>query len=361
MASSTRAYLVVLLIMAFYAGTQILSKVAFNRGIDTFAFSFYRIAIATIVLIPVALVLERKKAPPLSSKVAFKIFLHALYGITAPINLFSLGLKLSNSTPISALFNLIPVTTFVLAILFRMETLNLKRIHGFLKATGVLLCFTGVVVLAFYSGPELKPINHHHLNLYHAKTSNIPRSSSNSKIRWAFGVLLMILATTCWSFWHVMQGPLLQEYPSKLLNATLQSIFATFQSLIVTLILQRNFSKWKLGLDITLLAAIYVGIFASALVQYLQIWVIQKRGPVFLAMNIPITLVITFSISWTFLGEIVHLGSIIGAILMIGGLYNVLWGKSREQKAMKQQKQEIEQEKPLEYKEATVPVAENQV
>lgn len=48
--------------------------------------------------------------------------------------------------------------------------------------------------------------------------------------------------------------------------------------------------------------------------------------------------------------------SVIGAVLMVGGLYNVLWGKSKEQKASKQQKQEIQE--PVEYNEATISVTE---
>ncbi|XP_078157144.1 WAT1-related protein At5g64700-like isoform X4 [Carex rostrata] len=307
MASSTRVYLVVLLIMTSYAGAQILSKAAFNRGVDTFVFTFYRTAFGSLFLIPIALLLERKKVPPLSLKVSFKIFMQALYGIAAPTNLFMLGLKFSNTTPTSALFNLIPVTTFVLALLFGMEKVNLKRLHGIMKVTGVLLCFAGVVVLAFYSGPELKPINHHHINLYHANPSHDHGNSRHYSNRWALGVLYMTLATTCWSLWQVFQG-----------------------------------------------------IFVAALVQYLQIWVIEKRGPVFLVMNLPITLVITFAISWTFLGEIVHLGSIIGAVLMVGGLYNVLWGKSKEGQGYKQQKQEIEE--PQEpNRETTIPATQTQV
>ncbi|XP_078157143.1 WAT1-related protein At5g64700-like isoform X3 [Carex rostrata] len=225
MASSTRVYLVVLLIMTSYAGAQILSKAAFNRGVDTFVFTFYRTAFGSLFLIPIALLLERKKVPPLSLKVSFKIFMQALYGIAAPTNLFMLGLKFSNTTPTSALFNLIPVTTFVLALLFGMEKVNLKRLHGIMKVTGVLLCFAGVVVLAFYSGPELKPINHHHINLYHANPSHDHGNSRHYSNRWALGVLYMTLATTCWSLWQVFQGPLLKDYPSKLLNASLQSIF----------------------------------------------------------------------------------------------------------------------------------------
>jgi hypothetical protein len=101
---------------------------------------------------------------------------------------------------------MLPDVNFVY-LLLRMETINLKRVHGIVKATGVLLCFAGVVVLAFYSGPELRPINHHHLSLYHASSSHDNGASTQSRIKWALGIFSMSSATICLSFWQVMQVP----------------------------------------------------------------------------------------------------------------------------------------------------------
>ena len=107
------------------------------------------------------------------------------------------------------------------------------------------------------------------------------------------------------------------------------------------------------------------GVIVTALSYYMQMWTIAKRGPVFLAMSMPLTLIFTIIISSFVLGEAVSLGryarpellmklhkcatklysiticklnfvllyflsSIIAGILLIGGLYNVLWGKSME-------------------------------
>jgi hypothetical protein len=63
---------------------------------------------------------------------------------------------------------------------------------------------------------------------------------------------------------------------------------------------------------------------------YLQAWCIEKRGPVFLAMSNPLGLLLTIFCSSFFLGEIVHLGSLLGSALLVGGLYSVLWGKSKD-------------------------------
>jgi drug/metabolite transporter (DMT)-like permease len=49
------------------------------------------------------------------------------------------------------------------------------------------------------------------------------------------------------------------------------------------------------------------GILASGVAYYMQVWVIDKSGPVFLAMTMPITLLVTLILS-LFLGEAVTVG-----------------------------------------------------
>ncbi|RCV25775.1 hypothetical protein SETIT_5G192800v2 [Setaria italica] len=47
-------------------------------------------------------------------------------------------------------------------------------------------------------------------------------------------------------------------------------------------------------------------------------------------MTMPITLLVTIVLS-SLLGEAVTLGSILGGVVMVGGLYCVLWAKKTEQ------------------------------
>uniref|UniRef100_A0A0A9H750 WAT1-related protein n=1 Tax=Arundo donax TaxID=35708 RepID=A0A0A9H750_ARUDO len=47
-------------------------------------------------------------------------------------------------------------------------------------------------------------------------------------------------------------------------------------------------------------------------------------------MSNPLGLLLTIFCSSFFLGEIVHLGSLLGGALLVGGLYSVLWGKSKD-------------------------------
>lgn len=52
----------------------------------------------------------------------------------------------------------------------------------------------------------------------------------------------------------------------------------------------------------------FQGVVVAAISYYLQIWVIEKRGPVFLSMSMPLSLVFTMAIASFLLGEDVSLG-----------------------------------------------------
>ncbi|RCV25778.1 hypothetical protein SEVIR_5G195400v4 [Setaria viridis] len=328
------AFVVAFLLRAIYGGMQIVTKNAFNEGMSTTVFVFYRHLIAILFLVPVAFVLERKTAPPLSFKVSLKLFVHALYGISGAINIYGLGLSYASATASSAIFNLLPAVAFFLAVLLGMETLNMKKFHGIAKVCGILFSLAGVVVLAFYQGPEMKSFNHHHL--FHHISNFHGEATAHPRRTWILGIFLTTLSTTSWALWTVLQGPMLEAYPSKLLNTTLQMIFATIQSFFIALVAERDFAKWRLGLDARLIAVVYSGILVSGVAYYMQVWVIDKSGPVFLAMTMPITLLVTIILS-LFLGEAVTLGSILGGVIMVGGLYSVLWAKRSEHVVVRKQ------------------------
>jgi hypothetical protein len=54
-----------------------------------------------------------------------------------------------------------------------------------------------------------------------------------------------------------VQSALLKEYPNKMLVTVTQCVFSTVQSFVVAVVAERDFSKWKLRFDISLLAIIY--------------------------------------------------------------------------------------------------------
>ncbi|XP_008811231.2 WAT1-related protein At5g64700-like isoform X1 [Phoenix dactylifera] len=326
--NNAKVYLVAVLISLIRVGMQILTKAAFNTGMSTTVFVFYRQASAALFLTPIAFVLERKRAPPLPFMVCFKIFMLAFLGLAVYFNILSLALDYTSATLAAAMINFIPVLTFIFAVLFGMEAIKLRSRKGIAKVSGVVLCLAGILTMAFYKGPHLKSFIHH--SLLGQGHSHSDRSHSHSHNTWILGTFLMTIAASTLSLWMVLQGPVLQEYPSKLLFTTLQCHFGTAQSFFIALASERDFSRWKLGSDINLIAVGYGSIIGIGVSYYLQSWTIEKRGPVFLAMFMPLTLVITMILSSFLLAEQIGLGSVLGGSLMVGGLYSVLWGKSKE-------------------------------
>ncbi|KAJ0882130.1 putative EamA domain-containing protein [Helianthus annuus] len=107
-------------------------------------------------------------------------------------------------------------------------------------------------------------------------------------------------------------------------------ILSLIQSMVAAIIMERNLSSWKLGWDVNLLSVAYCGVIVTAFTYWLQLWSIEKRGPVFTAMFTPLALIITAIVSAFLWKETLYLGSVFGAVLLAGGLYCVLWGKSKE-------------------------------
>ncbi|KAF8412071.1 hypothetical protein HHK36_000024 [Tetracentron sinense] len=102
-----------------YGGSNILVKVALDKGMNQIVFVVYRHLIAMLVLGPFAYVLERKQRPSLSWLMMIKIFVLATLGTTIHLNVYYAGLEYTSPTVASALSNVIPGLTFLMAVSLR--------------------------------------------------------------------------------------------------------------------------------------------------------------------------------------------------------------------------------------------------
>ncbi|XP_077241371.1 WAT1-related protein At5g64700-like [Tasmannia lanceolata] len=333
-------YLIVILVQAIYGVMYLLTKVALNHGMNSFVFVFYRQVIATVVLVPIAIIFKGKDALKVSPAVFLKMFMLSLFGITGALNLYGVGLRYTSSTLGAASFNTLPAMTFLLGVLLRMEVVKLKSLSGTAKIVGIVVCLGGAMTYAFYKGPRLLSWSHH--------DSVARKDSQHSNNTWITGTFILLCGNILWSLWTVLQGRVLKEYPSKLLFTAMQCFLSAIQSFFVAIAFEHDFSPWKLGFDVGLLAVAYCGIVVTSITFYLQAWVIEEKGPVFLAMFTPLSLVINVILSMFLLGEAITLGSVCGAVLLVCGLYIVLWGKNKEAG-----RSEIHQERQMTVLEST--------
>ncbi|KAF1882360.1 hypothetical protein Lal_00039007, partial [Lupinus albus] len=76
------------------------------------------------------------------------------------------ALTLTSTTFVSAIYNLIPAITFILAISCSLEKLNLRATTGKSKVLGTLIGIGGAMFLTFYKGIKIN-IWPFHINLLH--------------------------------------------------------------------------------------------------------------------------------------------------------------------------------------------------
>ncbi|MED6173327.1 hypothetical protein PIB30_058280 [Stylosanthes scabra] len=72
------------------------------------------------------------------------------------------------------------------------------------------------------------------------------------------------------------------------------------------------------------------GIFGKLMSNAVYAWALHLKGAVYVTSFKPLTIVIAIAMGVMFLGDTLHIGSIIGATIISIGLYTVLWGKSKE-------------------------------
>ncbi|KAK1583198.1 hypothetical protein Q3G72_021758 [Acer saccharum] len=299
-----------------------------NHGMNRYVLIVYRNAIAALVLAPFALLLERKIRP----KMTLTVFLQTMtMGFLEPIldqGFSYLGMKYTSASYTSAIMNAVPSVTFVIALIFRLERLNIKKIHSQAKVIGTLVTFGGALLMTMYKGPVINLIGSSRSS-HHESSSD----SSDNHEHWVVGTLVILVACVAWSCFYVVQSITLKKYPAELSLSSLICAAGTLQSAAVALAVEHHASAWAVGWDSRLFAPLYTGIVSSGITYYVQGIVMKARGPVFVTAFNPLCMIIVSILGSIILSEKLHLGSIIGGMIIAVGLYSVVWGKSKDYSA----------------------------
>ncbi|KAL6006653.1 hypothetical protein ACLOJK_032146 [Asimina triloba] len=321
------SYVAMIIVQLAYGGSNILTKLALQRGMNCLAFIVYRHLIAMLILGPIAYFIERKHRPPLSVSILMKIFLLASLGITIHQNLYYIGLNYSSPTVASALSNVIPSLTFILAVLLRMEEVRIRTVGGRIKLLGTSICVGGALIFILYRGYLFNSIVRSPLIDISGKHSGGLRHIKND---WIKGSALILTSHIAYSGWLIFQVKVFEVYPARFSMNTLMCFFASLQCSVVAIAFDRSTASWRLQWNIQLLTIVCCGVVISGLVYYLQTWCISEKGPVFTAMFSPLLIVFVGIFSAIVFAERLHLGSVIGAFFIVVGLFCVLWAKNKD-------------------------------
>ncbi|KAJ4962232.1 hypothetical protein NE237_022171 [Protea cynaroides] len=328
-----KLHLAMLALQFGYAGFHVVSRAALNMGISKIVFPVYRNIIALLLLIPFAYFFEKR--PTLTPSFLLQFFLLALIGITANQGFYLLGLDNTSPTFASAIQNSVPAITFLMAVILRIEHVRLNRRDGIAKVVGTLSCVAGASVITLYKGPTIFGPEAPHLQLHDTSLFLTQLGDAKGK-NWTLGCVYLIGHCLSWSGWLVLQAPVLKKYPARLSVTSYTCFFGVLQFLAIAAVFERDSQAWLVHSGAELFSVFYAGVVASGIAFAVQIWCIDRGGPVFVAVYQPVqTLVVAIMASIT-LGEQFYLGGIIGAVLIIIGLYLVLWGKSEERNFAKE-------------------------
>ncbi|XVE83921.1 hypothetical protein DITRI_Ditri16bG0127200 [Diplodiscus trichospermus] len=209
-----------------------------------------------------------------------------------------------------------------------MEKVALRSSRTQAKIIGTIVSISGALVVVFYKGPEVFPSS----SRTWSSSSVLPQWPLESlpESNWVIGGVLIAVAYLLYSFWYIIQTQVMEIYPQALTVAFFYNLCATFIAIPVSLTAESSLSCWRVTPNIAVVTVLYSGVFSS-LSSSVHIWGLHLKGPVYVVIFKPLSIAIAAFMTAIFLGDALHLGSVIGAIILSMGFYAVIWGKAQEE------------------------------
>ncbi|KAF8724327.1 hypothetical protein HU200_021357 [Digitaria exilis] len=322
------------LVQLGFGGMNVVSKLALDAGMSPYVLIAYRNLIAAAFLAPVAFLAERRSGVTITKKVLFQIFISSIFGATLNQVFYFVGLKSTTPTVACALTNTLPALTFVMAAALKMETVRPSTPAGQAKLVGTAVCVGGSMIIPFYKGPVLQlwasPIHWRFASASAPAAAAAAAAGHSSSGGAIVGDVLIIASCAAWAVWFVLQTKMAEEFAAPYTSTAIMCLMAGAQCVGVSAAFDRSIDVWKLGFDIRLYSVLYIGVVGSGIGFAVMSWCIQVRGPLYVSMFSPLLLVVVAIVGWAILGEKIRVGSATGSVLIVAGLYMVLWGKGRE-------------------------------
>nr|TKS03418.1 hypothetical protein D5086_0000154150 [Populus alba] len=151
-------HLLMILAQIGYLFLYTIAEAVFNHGMNPRVFATYRYIVGSLVMFPLAYFLERKARPKLTIVLFLEIFVLSLLGASLTINMYFASLKYTSPTFVASMNNTVLSMTFIIAIILRLEIVDLRNPRGIAKIVGTLLSLAGVLTITLYKGPEVQSL-----------------------------------------------------------------------------------------------------------------------------------------------------------------------------------------------------------
>ncbi|KAL6648794.1 hypothetical protein ACP70R_013018 [Stipagrostis hirtigluma subsp. patula] len=323
-----------------YTIMYFITEAAFNRGLNPYVYVTYRHLLVAVLLWPFAYYYEKNQRPKMTFKLFLEIFVLSLLGVSLTLNMYFASLKYTSPTFVTAMVNTIASMTFVIAIILRMEIVDIKSLRGLAKIAGTVTSFAGVTTMTLYKGATIACLWKSLIHIHGGRGGGMHES-------WVTGSILAVVSCICWSVWYIMQASSLKRYPAQLSLTAWMCTVGGIQSAVFTVFMQHRAEDWLIGFGIKFWSIVYSGLACNGFTVLVQLWCTEKKGPVFVTMFNPLSTIMVAILAYFIFGENLYVGSIIGGVAVIVGMYVLLWGKDKdhEHRTSKEQEPELDCEK----------------
>nr|CAB3500476.1 unnamed protein product [Digitaria exilis] len=236
-----------ILAQLFFTLLYFITEAAFNRGLNPYVYVTYRHLLVACVLWPFAYFYEKG---------------------SLTLNMYFSSLKYTSPTFVTSMVNAVASITFVIAIILRMEIVDVRSLRGLAKIAGTMVSFAGVGTISLYKGAGVKNLWKPPIRIHGSGPVVVHES-------WVKGSLLAVASCICWS---------------------------------VCFILQRNLEDWLIGFGLKFWCVVYTGIACNGLTVVIQLWCNKKKGPVFVTMFNPLLTVMVTILAYFIFGENLYVG-----------------------------------------------------
>lgn len=340
-----RPHIYMVLAQSGYTFLYFVTEASFDHGMNPHVYITYRHLVAGIVMFPFAYFLERKLRPKLTWALFGEIFLLSLLGVSLTLNMYFASLKCTSPTFVASMVNTVPSLTFLIAIVLRLEMLDIRKTRGIAKLIGTLVSLSGVLTMTLFKGSIIKSIGHPLLRV---------QGSSEIHENWVKGSILTVASCITWSIWYIMQAYTLKRYPAQLSLTAWMCVLGAAQSAVYTVCVEHTAAAWKIGFNIDFWSTVYGGVVVSGLIVFVQLWCTEEKGPVFVTMFNPLSTLLVALLAYFVFGEKLFVGSLLGGAILVLGLYLLLWGKEGDEAApVKSEESDFVYDDPLPVKRQT--------
>ncbi|MQL75416.1 hypothetical protein Taro_007779 [Colocasia esculenta] len=274
--------------------------------------------VSSAVLSSLAFFLERERRPRITVRIACWAFFLGFLQFTLSQLLETWSLRYVTASFQSSLLNTESAVVFVLAVAAGRERFGFCGARGQAKLWGTLLSAAGAIAVVL-------------------STKNDEAAAAPGGVSaWFVGFLLVALAVLASALFKLLVERVAARFSADLTLSAMMAVSGTLQLAAVAAVTERNPSAWRIrwnGSHLLLVVILYGGIVVSGIFYYATNWCIHTKGPLFVAAFTPLLIVFTFLLEMLFLGAHAHAWSVMGAVLVVGGLYLLLWAKAEDYKA----------------------------